>query len=297
MKIKLLTLIIPALYLLCGGFASEAASPVTLPWSTTYNCPTWTQSDGLGEATVNCDSLKGWGTWKCDQQADGIIKEEEITSAANHAAGDGGKGQRQWNGDGVNKNSGGLSIEFTPAQPEFWVRWYMRYQAGFQWNPLSYDKIIYIDVNAKNTPPLYKNTDIIIEWYGANQSRIHVQSVAGGQSLHSASGVGSWPSTMGGAGSDGLWHSYEVHLKMDTTGSNGVAEMWIDGTQVIFYNTVNFGTYDGWTQILFGSNQLSPNNGGCRSVDFDDIAIRNTGYIGPLPGMTSKPGTTILSLP
>ncbi len=34
--------------------------------------------------------------------------------------------------------------------------------------------------------------------------------------------------------------------------------------------------------ILSGSNQNSPNNGGCMAVDFDDIKISNTGYIGQL---------------
>lgn len=295
MKIRALPLLIAAFYMVNAGYYVEAASPVTLPWSTTFSgasCPGgWTQTSGasgLSEATVNCDSLRGWGDWSGDN-GDGTRAWEQITTLANNASGGGGSGQRHWECDGINSNSSGLWIEWTPAQPELWMRWYMRYQAGFQWNPLLYDKILYFDVNAKNEAPLFKNTDVIVEWYGATQSRIHVQSVAGGQSLYSASGVGDWPSTMGGAGGDGLWHSYEVHLKMDTNGSNGVGEMWIDGTQVLSYNTVNFGTYNGWTYVLIGSNQRNPNNGSCFAVDFDDIKISTTGYIGSLTMSTSKP--------
>lgn len=258
------------------------AAAVALPWSTSYStsgqCNEWTQANGL--SNVNCDDLKGWGGWTCDN-GDSTVREEQITSAANHAAGGGGRGQRHQLGDGINNGSGGLYVEWTPKQQEVWVRWYMRYQAGFKWNILNYNKILYFDVNTKNSPP-NEALDIIVEWYGADQSRIHVQSVAGGQSLTSPAGVGGWQSTMGGAVSDGLWHLYEVHLKMDTNGSNGVAEMWIDDTRVINYTNVNFGTYtsSGWSYVLIGSNIRDPLNGQCFVVDFDDIKISNTGYIG-----------------
>ncbi len=280
MKMKTLIFIIPAFYLLCGGNASEAA-PVALPWSTTYNCPTWTQSNGLSEATVNCDSLKGWGTWTCSGG-----KEEQITSAANYTAGGGGNGQRQWVGDGVNSNSGGLWIEFASVQSEFWVRWYMRYQAGFKWSIFNYDKILYVNSGQSNP--------VVIEWYGSDESAFWVLTPSA--NYRSGTGKG-WTSTMGGAGSDGLWHYYEAHLKTDTNGSNGVAEMWIDGTQVLADNSVNYNTTPGWNFILIGSNQASPNNGGCMAVDFDDIKISNTGYIGPLSTLAKPQRPTLSPIP
>ena len=282
------TFVILAFYLICGGNGFYAvAAPVTLPWSTTFNCNEWKQADGLYK--VNCDNLKGWGAWTCDN-GDGTNREEQITSEANHAFGGGGKGQRHWIGDVPttviypNKNSGGLSIEFTPAQPDLWVRWYMRYQTGFKWNYILEDKIIYFDV-------LSKQTSVIVAWEG-DKSKILAQS-AGSQTFKSSGANKGWTGTMGKADSDGLWHFYEVHLKMDTNGTNGAAEMWIDGVQTISATGVNWGTHPGWTYILFGSNNRYANNGGCRAVDFDDIAINNTGYIGPLG--TPKP--TISQIP
>ena len=75
--------------------------------------------------------------------------------------------------------------------------------------------------------------------------------------------------------------------KMDTDGSDGIAEMWIDGVKRLTYTNVNYGTHSGWTSLVIGSNQAKPNNGRSMAVDFDDIAVSNTGYIGPLPDTIS----------
>lgn len=72
---------------------------------------------------------------------------------------------------------------------------------------------------------------------------------------------------------------------MDTNGSDGIGEWWIDGVQVLDVSNIDYGTTT-WTDIRFLSNQNAPNNGGCTPVDVDDIAINNTGYIGPLDGST-----------
>jgi hypothetical protein len=69
---------------------------------------------------------------------------------------------------------------------------------------------------------------------------------------------------------------------MDTNGYNGIAEMWVDGVRKIHYTDVDFGTAGGWTYFAIGSNQRYPSNGRCMAVDFDDIAVSNTGYIGPI---------------
>src|SRR3989304_8335453 len=134
-------------------------SAVNLPWSTTYNCPEWTQSDGLYPPAINCDGLTGYGGWVT---RDG--KEEQITSAANYPGGGGVRGQRQWVGDGTNNNSGGIKITFNSPQPELWIRWYMRYELGFQWDPLHYDKILYI-----NPGPIHA---VIPEFYGFDKMSI-----------------------------------------------------------------------------------------------------------------------------
>ena len=38
---------------------------------------------------------------------------------------------------------------------------------------------------------------------------------------------------MGSATSDGQWHAYEIHIKMETssTTADGVAEAWVDGNK------------------------------------------------------------------
>jgi hypothetical protein len=91
--------------------------------------------------------------------------------------------------------------------------------------------------------------------------------------------------------SDGSWHCYEVHFKTNTTTSpyNGVYQFWFDGVLKANFTNVDY-MKDTINWMLIGSNQSSPANGGCRYLDFDDIAISNTGYIGPL-GNRPKPPT------
>ena len=100
-RTKWASLFMFGMFLLLPNIASAA---INLPWSTTYNCPDWAQSNGL--YNVNCDGLTGFGDWTCNN-GDGTIREEQITAAANYPSGGGGKGQRHWLGDGVNNISGG----------------------------------------------------------------------------------------------------------------------------------------------------------------------------------------------
>jgi len=268
----IVTVVAVFLFILAGYGTGEAS--VTLPWSTTFNCPAWTQSDGLGTTQVNCDGLSGWGGWTCNPGA----KEEQITAIANNpnnTSGVGSKGQRQWDGDGKNINSGSLSLTFAQPPTEFWIRFYMKYPLGYQWNPLQYVKILYFDSGQPG--------EFALGWYGPDDFQHRPYSDAR-QVLHCSSPNCGWTTTMGGSVGDGQWHYYETHLKADTDGTNGISEQWIDGKKIMSFTDVNFGLSGaGWTYIILGSNQHSPNNGGCVAVDFDDFAISTTGYIGPLP--------------
>lgn len=246
-------------------FPAISYSAVNLPWSTTYNCSDWAQSNGL--YNVNCDGISGYGGWTCDN-GDGTVKEEQITALASNPNGGGGKGQRQWVGDGVNNNSGGMNITFNPAS-EIWVRWYMRFQNGFKWSPLAYDKWLYINSGYSNA--------VIPGWIN---DKANIGPVGYDYSSLSAGG---WSVVMGGSTSDGQWHVYEVHLKTDTNGTDGLAEMWIDGVKWMTVTNLNHKGMN-WESILIGSNQSSPSNGACMAVDFDDMAISTTGYIGPISG-------------
>jgi hypothetical protein len=245
---------------------------VPLMMETTFpsaTCPEGQRTNGAGDAGVCAvgDYLAGWGGGLPD----------EVTSSANHSGGGGGRGFRHWRGDGVNNNGGGLRIDFTLSpsmgvQKEFWVRWYMRYQSGFKFSGLNYTKEIYVNV----TDP---------GWF--------TWGFHGSDSFGISKGNGAppgWTSTMGGSTGDGLWHCYEGHAKMDTNGSNGVGQSWIDGTATDNSSTVNYDTATGWWGMIFGSNQATVDNGGVNMyTDYDDIAISAVGRIGCLSGGGAVP--------
>jgi len=261
-KLKILTIFF---FLILGflGMTKDSQAAVNLPWSTTFNCADWNQySDPL-----TCDGLSKSGSWTCSPQG----YYEQITSAANYPNGDGGKGQRHWIGDGTSNNSGGLQISFASAQPELWIRWYFRYQSGFKWSSLKHHKLIYIRTAV--------GTSVIPEWYGSDGYRIY--AVGGGGGYVCSSGCG-WNTIYPGGVSDGSWHYLEVHLKMDTNGSNGVGQVWLDGVLKYTITNANFSTQPGWTWFNWPENAADPANGGCYYEDVDDIAISNTGYIGPV---------------
>ncbi len=210
-----------------------------------------------------------------------LAKKEQITTAANNPSGVGGRGQRHWNRDGSNANSGGLAITFNSAQTEIWMRWYMRYQAGFAWSYLNYNKWVYM-ITAGTTA-------CIPIFFGDVSMRLAAQ---GGSNSPESIGWG-WPDIMSGATSDGNFHYYEFHAKMDTTSTpdwDGIGELWVDGVLRAGLTNVNWSNGNatdrlGWTSLTIGSNQATPDNGLIPYyVDFDDIAINNTGYIGPLSG-------------
>ena len=274
MKInKLFSLLMLSLAFFLQPSALNAA--VNLPWSTTYNCPDWTQSNGL--SNITCDGLSTHGGWTCSN-GDGTVEEEQITVAANYSGGSGGKGQRHWKGDGTNNVSGGLRIAFNSPQSELWIRWYMRYEQGFEWNPLVQDKILYIDVG---THPF-----LIFGYNWPDE----IQFSADGNPYSVGTGNG-WNTIMvngttdarGNKRSDGQWHLYEIHIKMDTNGGNGIGEVWIDGIKRFFRSDMDFGSQTGkigWSHIAIGENNQIPTTTRCMYVDFDDIIISTTGPIG-----------------
>ena len=260
-----------------------ATAVVNLPWSTTYNCPDWKQSDGLYPPAINCDGLTGYGAWTT---TDG--REEQIGAAANYPSGAGGKGQRHWLGDPAANNSGGTKIEWISPQPEIWIRWYMRFQNGFEWNPqLGEYKILYVDVGTARH---------VIIGFRPNNDRLGI--VVNGNPFDSPDGSG-WNTIMANGGtdargnktSDGLWHLYEIHMKMDTNGADGIVEWWVDGARRLYRTDVNFRTHSGWSYMAIGENHAWSGNGPAAFyVDYDDIAIRTTGPIGPVgPADTLAP--------
>ena len=257
---------------------------VDLPWSTTFNCgstdPYWTTySDPM-----DCDGMEKGGNNSCSP---GSIF-ESITSSANYPGGNGGKGLRNWKGNGVDNGSGGISLEFASPQPELYIRWNMRYQSGFTWSYPNYDKWLYMRTAAyPNGGP----SQIIPEWYGWDGIRVYIQVI---NSEVTCTGCG-WDAVMkngtvvnGHRTSDGQWHEFEIHIKTDTNGRNGIIEFWVDGVKVISANNLNCGTPRGVYWMGLVSNQATPGNGKCMAVDWDDIAISNTGYIGPIKRLSTR---------
>jgi hypothetical protein len=278
-------------FCLCLIFSTPAIAAISFVdgrWSSTFNCSEWTQGGNL-----NCDGVSPGGTWTCQGKAG------QITTAANNPAGGGGKGFRHWQGDGSNVNSGGISINFPSPQREFWIRWYHRYEAGFKWSYLNYDKILYIRTKASGK-------DVIPEYKYNDQYLVYAQGGSNPSGMISNNGTG-WRNVMGGAASDGRFHVHELYLKMDTNGTNGIGRYWIDGKLIISKTNVNYSNgsslaREGWLSILVGSNQSSPANGRPMYVDYDDIAIYRTTppnvdahgnrFIGPIKSSSSSSGST-----
>jgi len=277
------------------GYPKAGIANVTLPWSTTFTC-TWNQTDPSPWTLPSVGDCTGISTHSYNNTVCSSVS--SVSSPANNPGGSGGSGFRQFIADGVNSESAGPLITFNSApQPELWWRFYFRYQTGFTWSSIGYHKLLYI-----YTASGVAGTQVIPEWYGMDGFRFGIQG--GGTAPICGSGCG-WdtvyangaidPST-GHHVSDGSWHYLEIHIKMDTNGSNGIAEMWLDGVQKIKATNMNYGTggTGGWYWGQMFVNQEYPNNGGCAYVDIDDMAISTTGYIGPVSGTATPSPPTYL---
>lgn len=192
---------------------------------------------------------------------------------------------------GTNDN-GRLVITFAAEQrpSEFWIRFYQRYEAGFDFNqgPRGYKHAYFFAINNDPHPvnSMYKNI-----WWLVVLKYPH----AGVQSS-----TKSWVS-MFRTGSDGLFHSYEYHLKMDSApgAKDGVYEFWVDGINVssrsdIGYRDSSNQNNDKWDHIWI------PLNGGYWNgvvagtqhagyIDYDDIAIALPSYTGFCVDSASRP--------
>jgi len=241
-------------------FPITAAAGVDLPWSTTYNCSDWNRfSDNL-----SCNGISKMGSWTVSPEG----YHEQITAAANHPGGGGGKGQRHWVGNGTNNNSGSIKIDFNQPQSKFWMRWYQRWEAGFTSN---WDT--------------FKN--VWFEGDGGSRNVFHTgRPGIGGIDLYppdentGVSGVGYGSSFYKSGVSDGSWQAFEVHVDIP----NNTFKAWINGVLVADNRNVNFGSTSAIVYIILPENCKNVSNSRSMYIDFDDVAISNTGYIGPIAG-------------
>jgi len=248
-------------------------SAVTLPWSTTFDCPDW--SDG---SAYDCNGITQSGQWDLN----GVY--EQVDVLGNNQTGGGFKGQRHWVGDGQSgSNTGGMAVTLDGNPSEIWVRFYMRFPAGFVWSaPYQYQphfyKIMLIYSATSTSKRQFTLTDDGMSIAGQD-APVPVSpdgigwdtvQVAGGQD-----GSGAWQG-------DGQFHCYEVRMKMDTGSVDGEFDVWIDGE--LKWSTVDaeFNNDTGFSSLVFGSNAEEPDNGADVAIDYDDISISSTGYIGPI---------------
>jgi hypothetical protein len=223
---------------------------------------------GIAEADVcnSGDGIGGHGAWTSPGHSAG----DEITAGANNPAGGGFKGFRHWVGDGLNRGGGGISISFSSTS-EMWFRYYIRFQQGFSWGNQINMKTIYCNQGSEGT-----------FYFGLHQNAIG--GVIGGSSIHHS--LVTWQQMQGGSTGDGNFHVLEVHAKMNSTGTSndGVFEFWWNDTLIYSNSSAHFSDVTGakFGHCTVGSNHNDPQNGGDVYVDFDDIAISATGYIGPI---------------
>lgn len=238
-------------------------------WSTTFDCSVWA-SDG----PLACDGLEIQdNSWVCTTE--NPPKPTEITSEANHPAGDGGMGMRKWVGPGHNISSQGLSVRFDPPQPEIWLRWVTRFEDGFYWTGvLKYHKIIYAftdGTNAANVNFPQGDDDVAVELRNSGNPDLHCSSCG-------------WASLFGSATSDGSWHCFEVHMALNGIGADdGIFRMWVDGQLILDHDDVDYrGSYEdatGWSDVTVGSNNDSPGiEDRCSFIDYDDFAVAIPSY-------------------
>lgn len=230
---------------------------ISLPWSSSLDCANW--ENVVNGGTPSCTDFQVWlNSNVCGHYS-------MITTAANRPGSTGG-GIRQYVAPGDNAQTNGLAVTFAP-QSSIWVRWYEKYGSGFSFSTLNYHKDVRVmDTNlgsfmiAEPTGSTYR-----VGWY---------DGATGANNAINGSGVG-W-SKIG----DGNWHLYELHVTQ-----SGTIQMWIDEQKIIDGSTGR--TFSaGWNGVLFGDN-FSTVSSNCVPVDWDDMAISNTGYIGPMGGGTT----------
>ncbi len=207
---------------------------------------------------------------------------EEVYAAANYPGGIGGRGQRHYLGiikccDAVHTQggpanaSGGLLIDFDyPGPSELWARMYIRYENGFRFGGLGYEKAYYPSFwyeNRVDSKAIYSSSgyhsvlgnyvSIPDDYCDQADGGTHCVSPLGDntnigagffsqegdQRHHSCTSCGFadyYPLGM----SDGTWHEVEMHMKFNLTPNtpNGTLEIWYDGVRkVADIGTVEYG--------------------------------------------------------
>jgi hypothetical protein len=247
----------------------ETATPLAqsgLVFQTSFDCAEWSQ--GAGDPCAANDGIAAYGGWTTNTG-----DADQITSAANNPLGN-GRGFRHKRGAGTNNNGGSLLISI-PTTSHLWIRFYMRYSAGFQFsggNP-HYTKEIFWNPGEPHN---------IIMGFSNGTLYTYVADMGSNPNVTSSD---TWSAVNQGSMGDGQWHAYEQYMNLNT----GQLRMWRDGRLVLDRSGVNFGATS-FRGFILSENQSEVI--GNHYTDYDDIAISTTGYIGPLGGGGSSNTTT-----
>ena len=295
--------LIPILFILISPvYALAAISFSNGAWNTSFNYGECSQTGAGGYPSCPYTSPDGVLIGGASASAGG--KYTQVVAAANNAKG-AGNGLRFWVADGDNRQSGLVRVEFPAYQKDIWVRWYQRYQSGFKWSHLGYSKEMYFSTDGAGI-------SVIPEFAGGN----YVLISQGTPDYYQVSSSYGWNSVMGASVADGLFHCYEIRLKMDSNGSNGIGQLWIDGNLKVSKTDVNWSNNNasaqkGWKYFDLHTNQNAPSNGQAMYLDMDDMTIYNVtpsnrdasgnAFIGPIGGsgiggsVTTAPVPSVLS--
>jgi hypothetical protein len=259
-----------AILVCISGFAYAEITFTAGIWETTFDCDDWESRLPSYDYILSCDGMV--------RASDASLltgdKVTTLSSAANMESGGGSKGIRFWKGSGAdNIYSGTVRVNFPSAQQEIWIRWYEKYESGFEWNNSLDVKSLYFT----NSPD--QNSHPYVGFMGSGYRFYWGGSASGpwpGYDERSTSSVGGWDDIYDTEIADGTWHCFEIHMKMDTDGTDGEGRIWVDGELVDEETEMDWSDIDdnpGWTHFSFLLNHKDPGLERPYYVDFDDLSV------------------------
>ncbi len=270
-------------------------------WTQSFDCAEWSADwpvtlDCNGMDTAALNTCAGVGVVPCQWDNDSMG--EQILASANNPNGVAGTNAQVHyfytgiDGKGsVNDVSGGLKIYFPSNLPEYWFRFYIYFPTEMGWGgTFSGWKTLYCDTEGHNT----------YGWYfgfprGSDSTGAYLQQSA---TALASSGYGdNWLESDSRQGF-GRWIPVEYHAKMDTNGTDGIFQAWVDETLIIDRADVNWAYNEGFHDIGVGSNgdaAVGPPNS-CVGIRFDDFAIATTAYNGFVDDGHGNPRIGLLNI-
>lgn len=264
------------LFFLGLSTSTAAMASVSLPFSTSFDSSGCAEGLNLYNGASSCSGLSNGG----NKATKVCTYDSVLHTSANNPLGS-GRGVSHCVDAGKNYQGGTFSVSF-PKQTDLWVRAYIRFPSGFTWSNLQEYKLFWISDG--NNYVGSQGSERIFSLYAGNTMRFWNQyNTDGNEVVVGTTGHG-W-NILG----DGNWHYIEAHVKYNS-GSNGHEDGWLDGVQVINKDLNMTNSSGGWASVEFMTNADSP--AGSYEVQMDDVAISNTGYIGPLSGTGGSSDTT-----